>query len=214
MKKKIIAVAAVIAVLAVAMAFIISKKPSEEPPQSTDGQPVTVNIEPDTTKKEKAVSYNKKVTVTLPGEFIEEKYKANPEAFAEANGYDSVKFTSDGNVKVKMRAVSYSLLLSNIGMETIQIISYLLDSDDYPYFVDLLKYNNDFSELVISVKTKKYNKAENKDDFFNLLALACLHYQDYDVESKGRCKITVCENKTNILVETREFTVKDLENMK
>lgn len=214
MKKKIIAAVIVIAVIAVAVALIHSGKTEEETTTVPDGQPVTVNIEPETTKKEKEVSYNRKVTVTLPAEFIDKEYKDDLDAFAEANGYVWAKYTDDGNVKIKMRALSYSLILSNIGMDTIKSISYLLDSDDYLYFTDLLKYNDDFSRIVIAVDKEGYEKNEDKETFLAQIALACLYYQTYDNESENKCEITVCEEKTNILIETRDFTMEDFENIK
>lgn len=214
MKKKIIIAVIVIAVLAAAVTFIHSGKAEEETTTAPDGQPVTVNIEPETTKKEKEVSYNKKVTVTLPGDFVDAEYKDDLDAFVKANGFVSAKYTSDGNVKIKMRALSYSLILSNIGMDTIKGIAYALDSGDFPYFIDLLKYNDDFSEVIIAVDKEEYEKATDKDNFLSQIALACLYYQTYDTESENKCEITVCEEKTNILIETREFTTDDLENVK
>lgn len=213
MKKKIIIAIIVLAVIAAAAAFIHPGKAEEETTTVPDGQPVTVNIEPETTEKEKEVSYNKKVTVTLPAEFVDEEYKDDLDAFAKANGYVSARYTDDGNVKIRMRAVSYSLILSNIGMDTIKSIAYSLDSGDYPYFKDLLKYNGDFSEIIIAVDKKEYEKAEDREDLLSQIALAGLYYQTYDTESENKCEITVCEEGTNILIETREFTIEDLENI-
>ena len=213
MKKKIIIAVIIIAIIAAAATFIRPGKAEEETTTIPDGQPVTVNLEPETTEKEKEASYNKKVTVTLPADFVDAKYKDNLDAFAEANGYISAKYTDDGSVKIKMRALSYSLILSNIGMDTIQSIAYLLDSEDYPYFKDLLKYNDDFSKVIIAVDAKEYEKLEDKETFLGQIALACLFYQSYDEDSEGKCEITVCEEKTNILIETKEFTLKDLENI-
>lgn len=214
MKKKIIIAVIVIAVIAVAAAFINTGKDEKETTSAPAGQPVTVNIEPETTKKIKEASPDKKVTVTFPADFVDAEYKDNLDAFVKANGFISAEYTKDGNVKIKMRALSYSLILSNIGMDTIKSIAYLLDSEDYPYFTDLLKYNEDFSEVVIAVNKEEYGKLADKETFLAQIALVCLFYQSYNEDSEGKCEITVCEEKTNILIETREFTLKDLENIK
>ena len=212
MKKKIIAAVIIIAVIAVALTFIRpGKSEGEETTTIPAGQPVTVNLEPETTEKEKEASYNKKITVTLPADIVDSEYKDNLDAFVKANGYVSAKYTSDGNVKIKMRELSYSLLLSNIGMDTISGIADLLDSGDYPYFTELLKYNGDFSDIVIGVKKKKYNKAEDKEALLMQIAIAGLYYQSYSEGSEGKCKITVCEEGTNIVIETKELTLNDIQ---
>lgn len=212
MNKKIIIIAVLIAVIALTAVFISPKEAGKET-TAPEGQPITVNIEDETTKKEKEISYNKKVTVTLPAEFIGEEYKDNLDAFAEANGYDWVKITKDGSVKVKMRALSYSLILSNVGMDTIQSIAYTMDSGEFPYFTDLVKYNDDFSNIIVAVNKEEYEKAENRSSLLSQIALAGLYYQSYNTESENKCEITVCEEGTNLLIETRTFTVDELENI-
>lgn len=209
MKKPLVIVVAVVLV-AVAVLAVISMR-DDETPEAVDGQPVTVNIEPETTKEPLFTpSVNKKVTVTLPIEFVDEEYRDNLEGFAEAKGYYSIRKKGDTHVKIKMRALSYDLLLTNIGMETVKGIGYALDSGEYPFFLDLAKYNDDFSYVVVAVDKEEYEKAENKDAFFGNIGIYCLYYQSYDNDSEGKCEIVVCEEGTNILIETRELTQEDL----
>lgn len=209
MKKIIIPI--VIAVLVIVCAVMLINSDKEEAPEVTDGQPLTVNLEPETTKEPLFTpSVNKKVTVTLPIEFVDKKYGDDLEAFAEANGYYSIKKVGDAHVKIKMRALAYDLILSNIGMETISGIGTALDSGEYPFFTDILKYNDDFSYVAVSVNKEEYEKAEDKDIFFSHIAVYCLYYQDYCNESEGKCEIVVCEEDTNIIIETREITLEDL----
>lgn len=209
MKKVIIPVVVFVLVFICAVILINSDKP--ETPEVTDGQPVTVNLEPETTKEPFfSPSVNKKVTVTLPIEFIDAKYRDDLEAFAEAKGYYSIKKVGDTHVKIKMRALAYDLILSNIGMETISGIGAALDSGEYPFFTDLAKYNDDFSYIVVSVNKEEYEKFTDKDIFFSHLGIYCLYYQDYCNDSEGKCEIIVCEEDTNIIIETREITKEDL----
>lgn len=212
MKKKILIAAVAVAVLTAIVAFILTGLPSEKAQETTavEGQPITVNIEPETTKKERTTSYNKKVTVTLPADVIDEKYGGDLDAFADAEGYYSAKLTKDGQVKIRMRAFSYDLLLANMGLDAIESIGYALDSGNYPFFRDIVKYNYSFDYIVIAVDKVEYEKAENRDSLFTDIAYSCFYYQSYDVDSKGQCEIVVCEEGTNILIESRVVTADDL----
>ncbi|MBR5437948.1 MAG: hypothetical protein IKV21_03420 [Clostridia bacterium] len=208
MNKKLIIAAAVV-LAAVICVFAFSGKDKTDTP--VEGQPVTVNLDTETTKKPLfSPSYDKTVTVVLPIEFVDKEYGDDLEAFAEAKGYFSISRKGKTHVKIKMREYSYRLALTTVGLETISGIGYAMDSGDYPYFLSLAKYNSDFSDVVVAVDKEAYEKADNKEEFLNSVALYCLYYQDYDNDSKGKCTLTVCEKDTNILIETREFDKKSL----
>lgn len=212
MNKKLIALVAVI-VIAVTAVCIVSFTGTNEPETTApaEGQPITVNLEPETTKEPFfKPSYDTKITVTLPIEVVDKKYGGDLEAFAEAKGYFSIEKKGDSHVKIKMREYSYRLLLTTVGMETVSGIGYALDSGNYPFIVKLAKYDENFSDIVFIVDKEKYSKAENKDEFFGLMAAYCLYYQEYTEENKGVCRITVCEKDTNILIETRELSEGDI----
>ena len=207
MNKKFIAVIALIITAVIAVCLITSgdKEEQETTAPSSEGQPVTVNIDREP-QQPSSGSYDKKVTVTLPIDVVDEEYGDDLDAFAEANGYFSVKKKGDGMVKIRMREYSYRLLLTSAGLETVSGIGYTIDSGDYPFISKFARYNSDFSDVVFTVDKKKYEKAENKDEFFNSVAFCCLHYQKYCEDNKGMCKITICEKDTNLLIETREIT--------
>lgn len=211
MNKKLIALIAVIVIAVTAVCLIVFTGKDEPSTTPVEGQPVTVNLEPETTKKSHGKpDYETRITVTLPIECVEAEYRNNLEAYAEAKGYDYVEKKGDDKVKIKMREYSYRLLLTSVGMETVSGIGYAMDSGDYPFVVDLAKYNGDFSDIIFTVDKEKYAEAENKDDFFLTVAFYSLYYQNFDTESKGKCKITVCEDGTNILIESRELSGEDL----
>ena len=165
MNKKLIALVAVI-VIAVTAVCIVSFTGTNEPETTApaEGQPITVNLEPETTKEPFfKPSYDTKITVTLPIEVVDKKYGGDLEAFAEAKGYFSIEKKGDSHVKIKMREYSYRLLLTTVGMETVSGIGYALDSGNYPFIVKLAKYDENFSDIVFIVDKEKYSKAENKD---------------------------------------------------
>ncbi len=214
MNKKLIALIAVI-VIAVTAVCLITFNGKEEPETtapSAEGQPVTVNLdrEPEELPLTTA-SYDKKITVTLPIDVVDDEYGDDLEAFAEAKGYFSIQKKGDNMVKIKMREYSYRLLLTSVGIETVSGIGYTIDSGDYSFVDRFAKYNSDFSDVVFTVDKDKYEKAENKDDFFDSVAFCCLYYQQVCQDSKGICKITLCEKGTNLLIETREISEADLD---
>ncbi len=210
--KKLLALIAVIVIIVTAVCLItFTGKDEPETTAPAEGQPVTVNLEPETTKKPLIKpDYDTRITVTLPIEVVDKEYGDNLEAFAEAKGYDSIQKKGDDKVKIRMREYSYRLLLTSVGMETVSGIGYAMDSGDYPFITDLAKYNDDFSEVIFAVDKEKYAEAENKDEFFSVMAVYCLYYQEFNEDSDGRCRITVCEDGTNILIETREISEGDL----
>ncbi|MBQ7118087.1 MAG: hypothetical protein IJN88_07740 [Clostridia bacterium] len=212
MNKKLFAVIAVIVIAVTAVCLIVfTGKDEAETTVPADGQPVTVDFDSFTTEKSKEnLSYDTEITVTLPIDFIDEEYRDNLDAFAEAKGYFSIKKKGDDKVKIRMREYSYRLLLTSIGIETVGSIGYAMDSGDYSFVDKFAEYNSDFSDVVFTVNKTKYEEAENKDEFFSTVAFCCLYYQDYSKDSKGKCKITLCEKGTNKVIETRELDRKDL----
>ncbi len=213
MNKKLIALIAVIiiAVIAVCLVSSGSKNESETTaPPTEEAQPVTVNIDRETQQPTATAAYDKKITVTLPMDVVDKEYGGDLDAYAKANGYFSAKKAGDGMVKIRMREYSYRLLLTSAGMETVRGIGYAIDSGDYTFVDRLAKYNSDFSEVIFTVDKEKYESAENKDEFFTIVAFYCHYYQKFCEDNKALCKITVCEKGTNLLIETREITEADL----
>ncbi len=216
MNKKLVSIIAIIAAVIIAVCLISLNGKDNNGNETTvpsDGQPVTIDLnELESTTKKPLVkpSYETKITVTLPIEIIPAEHRDNLKAYAEAQGYFSIKKVSDTHVKIKMREYSYRLILTSIGMETVGGIGYLIDSGEYPFALKLAKYNEDFSDVVFTVDKEKYEKAENKDLFFEVVAVYCLYYQEYNNESAGKCKITLCERGTNLVLEARTLTEGDI----
>ncbi len=211
MNKKLIALIALVIIAVAVGVFTLTGKDEPGTTAPAEGQPVTVNLEPETTKEPFfEPSYDTKITVTLPIDVVDKKYGDDLEAFAEAKGYFSIEKKGEDKVKIRMREYSYRLLLTTVGMETVSGIGYAMDSGAYPFADSLAKYNDDFSEVIFTVDKKKYEKAENKDEFFGAVALYCLYYQEYTEENRGSCKIILCEKGSNVLLETKEITEEDI----
>ncbi len=211
MKKKLPLILVFLLVLTVIVVAAFLPK-DEEPAGTVDvpeiGQPVLITVDPSeetTTKKSDHKSMEDRIEVLLPADFVDAKYKGDLDAFAKAKNYDSVVAEGD-KVRVRMREFSYDLLLTQKGMMTVTGIAETIDSKSFPYVMDLSSYNEDFSQIVLSVKSKSMKKAGNLNDLYNLVASYALYYQLYLKDSSMSCEILIIEDKSNILLEKTTIT--------
>ncbi len=212
MKKKTLLIIVCVVLAAVIAAALLTTK--DRAPEGTVevpeiGQPVVITVTPQeetTTKKSGKKSLEDKIEVVLPADVVESKYNGNLEAFAKAKGYDSVVPEGEDKVRIVMKEFSYDLLLTQKGMITVTGISETIESKKFPYVKDILSYNEDFSQIVLSVKSKSFKKADNSEALFELAAGYALYYQLYLKDSSMECEILIVEEGTNILLATKTLT--------
>lgn len=232
MKKKVLIIlVAAIAVFSVVFAVSSSNKNKE---QDEGGKVVSINPEiPGTTKApdkevivpteyseesdekwsgvEEHKDPDKIVTVKIPLSFIDEKYANNLSAYARANGYESATLNPDRKtVTVKMKALSYELMRINIGVKTIQAICETIESETYPYVINMGDYDRDFSYMSLIVDEKKFKKADNIDGLFDYVSICCAYYMLNDPSSGNKLKIDIFSEKTGELLATKNFKKNDV----
>ncbi len=213
MKKKTLLIIVCVSLAAVIAAALLTAR--DRVPEGTVevpeiGQPVVITVTPQeeaTTKKTGKKSLEDKIEVVLPADFVEMKYNGDLEAFAKAKGYDSVVPEGDDKVRIVMKEFSYDLILTQNGMLTVTGIAETIDSKEYPYVKDIVSYNEDFSQVVLSVKSKAFKKADNTDALFELAAGYALYYQLYLKNSSMECQILIVEDGTNILLAEKTLTL-------
>ncbi len=221
-KKVIIAVVVIIAVAAIVFAF--GRKGEDKP----DDNRVSIGeiIETTTNKNGKEEKTTEKVTeketdkkkkdpdkivnFEIPVLFLEAKYQNNLKALARDNGYESATYTRNKQcVKIKLKALSYDIYLVKIGIQTIKAICETFESKDYPYVKNLGEYEDDFSHVTLLVDSKKYMKADNKDDLFAHVSNCCAYYLLQDNDSSDKYTIDIRDEKTGSRIESRQFNKKD-----
>jgi len=151
------------------------------------------------------------VKLVLPVEAIEEEYRNDLDAYCEKFGYDSAKLNKkNGTVTLKMPQFSYELLLKNIGMDVLKSINEVASSGKYPCVkaVSDIK-TDDFSKVTILVNKKKYKKEGDTAPY--IIGQSCLLYQLYAGNEEYLCNVTVVDNKTKQVIETKTYTNNDID---
>ncbi len=221
MKKKIVIVAVVVICLAVIIAFA-AKKDKEPEGENTvsigEILDVTENKTEEKTEKEteEEKTNNKKedpdkiVSVEIPLLFIDAEYQNDLDGFVQKYGYKSAKLNKRKNtVTVKMKAFSYDLYLTRMGIATIRAICETFDSESYPYVKNLGDYESNFSFVTLLVNGNEFKKATNIDDLFKHISTCCAFYLMLDEEAPDEFTIEIRGVKNKQLLATRSYSVKD-----
>ncbi len=231
MKKKIAIVLVVILCLA-AVIFIASRDSEDEKIPDT-----TVSVsdvkeetkedkteknekEPETEKTTEREPYsadeiekkdpNEIVEFEIPLVFVDQKYQKNLNKYAKENGYESATLSWDKKkVKIRLKALSYDIYLTQTGISTIRAICETFESKDYPYVVNLGEYEDDFSYVTLLVNKKKFKKADNVDSLFTHVSNCCAYYLLQDNDSPNEYKIDICDEKTGKLLASKSYNKKD-----
>ncbi len=148
---------------------------------------------------------NKTVKVKVPASFIKGQSGGDIEKYAEKYDYKIVE-DKDGNVTLKMDGMSYSLLLSNIGMDTMLALGDIVDSGDYPYIVKLGDYSRDFSYILMLADTKKYKGKPSYEELAELIGLCGLYYQYYTIEEHNSCEVVIASEKDGKVLYREIYT--------
>ena len=223
MKKKVI-IAVVVIIAVAAIVFALGRNKEEKP----DDNRVSIGeiIETTTKKNAKEEKTTEKVTeketekkkkdpdkiveFEIPLLFVEPEYQNNLKKFQKENGYESAVYTRDKKcVKIRLKALSYDIYLTKIGIQTIKAICETFESKDYPYVKNLGESENNFSFVTLLVDSSKYLKADNKDDLFMHVSNCCAYYLLQDNEGPDKYTIDIRDEKTGNKLETRQFNKND-----
>ena len=110
---------------------------------------------------------------------------------------------------MKMDGITYSLMLSNVGMEVMMSLGDIVDSGNCPYAVKLQDYNEDFSYILMQVDTKKYKKHKDDmpyEDLAYVIGQLGLYYQFYTIEEENKCEVILASSKTGKVVFREIYT--------
>ncbi|MBO5937206.1 MAG: hypothetical protein J6Q79_06280 [Clostridia bacterium] len=192
--KKALATAMVI--LTVLCLFTACKKDGSGK-DSTDTDDIKV-VDLSTTREREettAPKANKNITVSIPKAFVESKAGGDIEKYAATYGYKILRET-DGSITMKMDGMTYSFMLSGVGMDTIIALGDIVDSDEYPFAVKLGDYNSDFSYILMLIDTDKYEGNPSYKELAELIGLCGLYYQYFTIEKDNRCEVILASEKS------------------
>ncbi len=171
--------------------------------------PTVVDLTPETTEVEESDPEDV-VRINIPIGLIDAQYHDNLDKYVQENGYISAKKKSNGTVTIRMRSLTHALLLTKIGMKIMREMGAIVDSGDYPYAVRLGKYNEDFSEIVMLVKTEEYQQSPDATNLPYMLAQCGLYYQLYTTEKNRECKVIIADHETNKIVYEHTYTEEEV----
>ena len=164
-----------------------------------------------TTKKEKVKDRDAIVEIQFPIALIDSQYHDNLDKYAEEYGYKEVKLDKKTqNVKIKMTAMSYDLLLVRIGTKVMSSIGSTIESEEFPYMLGLGEYNEDFSRIEILVDKEKYQQDGQSSLLPYAISEYCMYYQLYTTREECACEVTVKDQKTNKVIETKQYNQANL----
>lgn len=163
-----------------------------------------------TTKEHKettTVKSDKNVTIKVPGVLVESQAGGNLQQYAATYGYKITK-EPDGTMSMNMDGITYSLMLSGIGMEVMMSLGEIVDGNDYPYAVRLQDYSDDFSYILMKVDSDIYkkDKSNSYEDLAFMIGQFGLYYQYFTIDKDNKCEVILADSKTGEVVYSKVYT--------
>lgn len=192
--KKILAIALII--LTVLCCFTACKKNENSGSDTTPDDIKVIDFSTTREKEETTLpKANKTIRVSIPAALVGGKANGDIKKYAATHGYDIIKET-DGSVTLKMDGMTYSFMLTSVGMDTMMALGDIVDSGDYPYVVRLKDYSSDFSYILMLADEEKYDGNPSYEELAELISLCGLYYQYFTIENNKKCEVIIASEKT------------------
>ncbi len=202
-------IALIVVILTVICCFTACKKGEESDSDTLPDDIKIINFA--TTRKPEestTVKNDKNLTISVPAVLVEGQAGGNLEQYAATYGYE-IKKENDGSVTMKMDGITYSLMLSNIGMEVMMSLGEIVDGNDYPYAVKLQDYTQDFSYILMLVDAKEYKKHKKDipyEDLSFIIGQCGLYYQYFTADEDNKCEVILADKDTGKIVHRETYT--------
>lgn len=202
--------AALLAVLTLLFCLTACQKDESGDSDTTTQQDIKV-VDFNTTRptqEHTTVKANKTVKINVPSALVESKAKGDIQKYAATYGY-KITEEKDGSLTMKMDGITYSLMLSGIGMDVMMYLGEIVDSGDCPYAVKLQDYNEDFSYILMQVDPKEYENYKDEtsyEDLAYLIGQSGLYYQYFTVEEENKCEVVLASSRTGKVVYREVYT--------
>ena len=160
------------------------------------------------TEKPTEIRPNKNIKIKVPSAIVKSEAGGDIQKYAATYGYE-IKEDEDGNMTMKMDGTTYSLMLSGIGLKVMIALADIVDSGTYPYVVKLRDYNQDFSYILMTVNSRKYEKAEDAPSYealAEMIGLYGLYYQNFTAEEENKCQVVLADSETGEIVYKEIYT--------
>lgn len=150
---------------------------------------------------------NAQVQFTMPLFYLEEKYKNDLELFCKENNYIACTVDEQNQTfTVTMNAMTHDFMLSNVGLQSIKNMANVIQSETFPFFKKLVSYNDNFSEITVSVDSSIYKADTTDRESFQAFIAGCgIYYQLYTVENEYSCRVIVTDDESGEIIDVKQF---------
>ena len=93
-----------------------------------------------------------------------------------------------------------------MGMTTMSTIAKLVQSDSFPYFLEIGEYEEDFSAITLKVDGEKFKQDSTSSLLAMTVSESCLMYLTYTPAKKAKCTVTVIDSKTGEQLSREKFS--------
>lgn len=216
MKKVIIAACCVLAILVGIIIFdaVKTKRDDKAVGNATVGNveqtaEQTESItETESTKPGEIVTKDRNAIInfTMPLYYLEDKYKNDLDLFCKENNYISCTVDEKAQTfTVTMNGMTHDFMLTSVGIQVIKNLVNVIESDKYPFFKKLSAYNDNFSEITVSVDKQAYSASTDKESFMAYIAGCGIYYQLYTVSNEYSCKVIVQDIADGSVLDAKLF---------
>lgn len=160
------------------------------------------------TEKPTEIRKEKTYKVNVPSALLEGDAEGDIQKYGKQFGYDITQ-EKDGSLTMKMDGLTYSLMLSTIGMKVMTVLGEIVDSGDYPYVVKLKDYSQDFSYILMLVNNDKYEKSGKQPTYEELafiIGQMGLYYQQFTAEKDNTCQVVIAGYKSGKILYKETYT--------
>ena len=201
--KKILATALII--LTVLCCFTACKKDENSDSGTSDGDIKVIDFSTTRQKEETTLpKADKTIRVSIPAALVGGKANGDIKKYAATHGYEIIKET-DGSVTLKMDGMTYSFMLTSVGMDTMMALGDIVDSGDYPYVVRLKDYSSDFSYILMLADKEKYDGSPSYSELSELIGLCGLYYQYFTTETNKKCEVVIADEKSGEVLYSETY---------
>ena len=148
---------------------------------------------------------DKTIRVSIPAALMGGKANGDIKKYAATHGYEIIRET-DGSVTLKMDGMTYSFMLTSVGMDTMMALGDIVDSGDYPYVVRLSDYSSDFSYILMLADKEKYDGNHSYEELAEIVGLCGLYYQYFTTENNKKCEVVIADEKSGEVLYSETYT--------
>ena len=140
------------------------------------------------------------VEMTISADYTDAEMKQEDyDELAKAKGYKSIILNEDNSVTYTMTKKQHKEFVEEIRIEVCNSIDSLIESEQFPNFTEI-KYNDDFTEIEVTTKSKELDFAESFSTLY--FYSACGMYNQFAGNTIENCHIDFINAETGEIIDS------------